>query len=98
MFKRIMVTVDSGKAANIALDKAIELAKEQKAQLFLVHVLDYSAMNTGGEGVDLDALREHHIKIGKKALAKVESKAKKKKIKTSTLLEEPQDLLSNVAD
>jgi nucleotide-binding universal stress UspA family protein len=44
MFKRILVAVDESPQAASALDLAIELAKDVKAALTLVHVLDPGAI------------------------------------------------------
>lgn len=98
MFKRILVTIDSGKAATLALAKAMELAKEQKAKLCIVHVLDYSVLNTGGEGVNIVALRVEYIKAAQKVLQQSITKAKQKKLKAEAILVESNDLIGNVSN
>lgn len=40
MYKRILVAVDGSDTSNIALKAAIDLAKEQRATLRLIHVID----------------------------------------------------------
>lgn len=42
MFRNILVAVDGSEISNRALQEAIKLAKEQKAKLRLVHVVDES--------------------------------------------------------
>ena len=40
MYKHILVAIDGSDTSNLALQEAIKLAKEQKAALRLVHVVD----------------------------------------------------------
>ena len=40
MYKHILVAVDGSDTSNLALQEAMRLAKEQKAALRLVHVVD----------------------------------------------------------
>lgn len=40
IYKQIMVAVDGSKPAVLALKEAIKLAKDQKAKLLIIHVLD----------------------------------------------------------
>ncbi|HTS41247.1 MAG TPA: universal stress protein [Xanthobacteraceae bacterium] len=40
MYKQILVAVDGSETSNLALREAIKLAKDQKAKLRLVHVVD----------------------------------------------------------
>ena len=42
MYKRILVAIDGSDTSDLALREAIKLAKEQKAMLRLVHVVDVS--------------------------------------------------------
>jgi nucleotide-binding universal stress UspA family protein len=42
MYKHILVAVDGSDTSNLALQEAIKLAKEQRAMLRLVHVVDES--------------------------------------------------------
>lgn len=40
MYKRILVAVDGSEISNLALKEAIRLAKDQRAALRLIHVVD----------------------------------------------------------
>ena len=40
MYRRILVAVDGSYTSNLALQEAFKLAKETKAKLHLVHVVD----------------------------------------------------------
>jgi nucleotide-binding universal stress UspA family protein len=60
MYKRIMVAVDGSETAERGLKEAINLAKDQKAQLSIVHVIDIVIVFGAGQfpGAYIDATRE----------------------------------------
>lgn len=98
MFKRILVPVDGSATSNQGLQQAIQLAKDQKATLLLLHVVDesplvQSAVASGGLFTDLlDSLTQN----GKKILLKSEELARQKRVRTQTTLVE--NWLGPVAD
>ncbi len=49
MYKRILVAVDESDTSNLALAEAVKLAKDQHAQLRLVHVVDLTPAYTDVE-------------------------------------------------
>jgi nucleotide-binding universal stress UspA family protein len=72
-----LVAVDGSDTAKLALREAIKLAKEQRAELRLIHVIDESMIawdESGAMGAAetvLDALRKAGQAIADKALAQV---------------------------
>lgn len=48
MYRRILVAVDGSYTSSLALHEAFKLAKETKAQLHLVHVIDVTPAVAGG--------------------------------------------------
>ena len=48
MYQRILVAVDGSYTSSLALHEAFKLAKETKAQLHLVHVIDLTPTVEGG--------------------------------------------------
>jgi nucleotide-binding universal stress UspA family protein len=48
MYRRILVAVDGSNTSHLALQEALKLAKETKAQLHLVHVIDVTPGVEGG--------------------------------------------------
>lgn len=60
MYQRIMVAVDGSETADRGLNEAIKLAKDQKAQLAIVHVVDIVVVFGAGQfpGAYIDATRE----------------------------------------
>lgn len=60
MYQRIMVAVDGSETANHSLREAISLAKDQKAKLAIVHVIDIVVAFGAGQFPDtyIEATRE----------------------------------------
>jgi len=98
MFKRILVTMDNSKTAHYALEKAIELAKEQKAALRIVHVVDYVNLTAGVEGVNVETFMDSLKEFGKDLLHRSVALAAKKGVKAQRKLIESSELMSYVAD
>ncbi len=60
MYQRIMVAVDGSETSQRGLQEAINLAKEQKAKLAIVHVIDIVVVFGAGQfpGTYIEATRE----------------------------------------
>lgn len=88
-YRRILVAVDGSPTSMKGLREAIRLAKDGRAQLFLVHVVNefYAFANLDGfaPGVDLvPALREG----GRRILARSKAVTDKARIRARTLMRE----------
>jgi nucleotide-binding universal stress UspA family protein len=88
-YERILVAVDGSEAANRGLREAVRLAKEEQAQLTILHVVNeyYAFANpeAGAAAADIvTALRDS----GKELLAKAEATAAKQRLKPRTVLRE----------
>jgi nucleotide-binding universal stress UspA family protein len=86
-YRRILVAVDGSATSMKGLREAIRLAKDDRAQLFLVHVVNefyaFASLDGYSPGVDLvPALREGGRRILAKALADREG------IRAKTLMRE----------
>jgi nucleotide-binding universal stress UspA family protein len=69
MFRRILVPVDGSATAARGLREAIRLAKDQRAKVRMVHVVDESVVIAAAEaGVDLDPVVEGLVKRGRRLL------------------------------
>ena len=97
MFKRILVTMDDSKTAHYALDKAIELASEQKALLRIVHVVDYVNLTAGVEGVNVERFMESLKDFGKELLHRAVARAAEKGVKAQQKLIESSEIMSHIA-
>lgn len=86
MYKRILVAVDGSGISNLALKEAIRLAKDQRAALRLVHVVDVlPAYITMGEiPYSIDAYQKSMRDAGRKVLAACAVKAKAGRVKFDT--------------
>ena len=58
MFKRILVALKFGPASMFALKKSLELARQNDAELYIFHALDYSLQATEENDPTLVRLRE----------------------------------------
>jgi nucleotide-binding universal stress UspA family protein len=72
MFKRILVAVDGSDTAEQALLEAINLAKEQKAQLRIVHAVDIVNLNLATEFPNPAEISDALTKSGREILRKAE--------------------------
>jgi len=73
MFKRILVAVDGSPASNAALRSAVELARDQRASLSALYVVDDGSLPINFEGTIypptfIDAYFEATHKVGRKIL------------------------------
>jgi nucleotide-binding universal stress UspA family protein len=98
MFKRILVPIDGSRTSDLGLDEAIKLAKDQHAQLCLLHVVDESVLTQNVEaGASLiDSLLESLRAGGRKTLDQAEAKVRKHRVKSQSILVEK--MLGSVAD
>lgn len=100
MYKRILVAVDGSKTAWLALRHGIQLAKEQQAQLRLVHVVDELTVNVETPH-ELEAFWNAIRKSGERILEKASADVAKAGIQPETKLLEIQTmggLVRRVAD
>lgn len=90
MFKRILVPVDGSHASGLGLDAAIRLAKDQRAALCLLHVIDERAItqNLAGEGgaAVIDQLIDSLHASGKQIVARAEAKTRKQRVRAIPVL------------
>ncbi len=94
MFRRILVPVDGSPCANRGLRAAIDLAREQKSSVILLHVVDQTVLAQSLGAVDyvpesgveslVAALRE----TGKKILARAQATLAKSGITATLVLRE----------
>jgi nucleotide-binding universal stress UspA family protein len=96
-FKRILVPVDGSAPSRAGLDRAIALAKSNRARLRLLHVVDENAVMRGMEpAMNVGELLDILMEDGRKVLAAAADLARKRGIKADTVLNELH--LGRVAD
>lgn len=86
MFKRILVAVDGSHTAELALQEAIKLAREQRAQLRIVHAVDMVDTNLGTEFPDTSGILDAMAGGGREILRKAETVARAAGIPVETRL------------
>ena len=89
-YRRILVAVDGSEASNKGLREALRLAKQQGAQLFIVHIVDeypaYAMPDAGAHAtVDLVSLLR---KSGEQTIAKAKAAAEKQGLRPKMILRE----------
>lgn len=92
MFKRILVAVDGSKTADQALQEAIDLAKEQQAQIRIVHVVDIVNINMGSEFPNPSEVTGAMIRGGQEILRNAESVVRATGVAVETRLIEIENL------
>lgn len=97
MFKRILVAVDGSHTAEQALQEAIKLAKELRAQLRAVHVVDEISLNWPEIG-DFEAIQEAFRKSSRKILEKADVEMRKAGMTADTKMLEIETFGHHVAD
>jgi nucleotide-binding universal stress UspA family protein len=98
MYKRILVAVDGSDTAEHALLEAINLAKEHKAHLRIVHAVDLVNLNLATEFPDPAGIADAMIKGGHEILHKAEAVAKRAGIQVETRLIEIDTLRHRIPE
>jgi nucleotide-binding universal stress UspA family protein len=100
MFRRILVPLDGSRTSQLGLAKAIKLAKEQRAALCLLHVIDQRAItqNLTGEGgaAVIDQLFDSLRASGKQIVARAEASARRQRVRAKAVMVE--NISRTVAD
>lgn len=86
MYQRIFVPVDGSDTADLALQEAIKVARDQHAQIRLGYVVEEVMPWTGEGFVDTAALEDDLVEYGKKVLAKAEEAVRQAGITVDTAL------------
>ena len=87
-YKRILVPVDGSATSTKGLDEALQLAREGRSRIRLLHIIDdslaFNSPDGAGANYVLDALRSS----GRQALAKAAERVRRAKLEAeSTLIE-----------
>jgi nucleotide-binding universal stress UspA family protein len=92
MYERICVAVDASNGAQQALHEALNLAKDQEAEVRLVHVLDYAALfRYPSPGFDFGPLLEAWRTSGEQILEQAAAEARQQGIEAQTSLPDSGD-------
>ena len=100
MYQRILVAIDGSETSNIAIEHAVQLAKDQRARLRIVHVVEsigHAVSLAGAYPFDPTPLWEAMREDGRRALSVAEAKAVSAGIETETALVEDKEPPERVA-
>ncbi|MEW5943765.1 MAG: universal stress protein [Pseudomonadota bacterium] len=92
MYQRILAPVDGSGASDLALQEAIRLAKDQQAQLRILHVVDTVTVNWDTEFGNIGDILETLRKAAESILARAEDMARQAGIAAETRLVEMKTL------
>jgi nucleotide-binding universal stress UspA family protein len=98
MYKRILVAVDGSDTSQLALQEAVNLARESGGQLYIVHVIDEVTFDLYQEVVDPGEIREAITKSGQAILNKAQTAARAAGITAETRLLKIEKLGRRVTD
>jgi nucleotide-binding universal stress UspA family protein len=88
-YRKILVAVDGSPAANKGLREATRLAREERARLVIVHIVNDFHAYYSMEGAGLTAnLREQLRQAGRKILDKAQALARRQGVEANTVLRE----------
>ena len=89
MFKRILVPIDGSRTSDSGLNTAIRMARDERAELILLHVVDENVLALSGEyagATYMDRMMASMREGGKKIIAKGAATAKKQSVTAKTVL------------
>jgi nucleotide-binding universal stress UspA family protein len=97
MYKRILAPVDGSHTSTLGLEEAVRLAKDHRAKLRIVHVVDESVLTLNLETIDLlGNLSDGFVASGKKTLKNARALAGRHGVKAEGVMYE--NLTGRVAD
>jgi nucleotide-binding universal stress UspA family protein len=88
MYRRMLVPVDGSAASNKALAAALRLAKEQRAAVRIVHVVDVlpPAGLEGSAYIDFDGYRDAMLASGREVTKRAEARVRAAGVRAETRL------------
>ena len=99
MFRKILVAVDGSHTSRLGLEEAIQLAKDQNATLYLLHVVEEQILiqdPSVASGMYIDDLLRTLREDGKTILAEAEAVVKRSHVRAKALMVE--NFASPIAD
>jgi nucleotide-binding universal stress UspA family protein len=98
IYERIMVAIDGSKTSHSALLEAVRLAKDQKAKLQVIYVVDESIVNYIEGYVDFDALWDAYKEEGRDILARISVEVKSSNVSFATRMVELKPFEGRLAE
>ena len=98
MYKRILVAIDGSHTSTLALEESIKLAKELKAQLRILHIVEDIMPIGDTEFLNYAEIQEAVVRHGTIILQKAERAAKEAGVEAETRLVNPETPGQRAAD
>ena len=98
MYQRILVAVDGSEISNLALQHAIELAKDQQALLQIVYAVDVLNLNFDTEFAAQAEIEKAWVEAGRDILSKAQNRVHAAGLKAEIKLLEIDQLGYRIAD
>lgn len=98
MYTKIMVAVDGSVIAKAALNEAVQLAKDVRAELLSIYVVEYPHIYISDLGYDPAPIAEALLNEGARVLEGAESVTKSQNIRSRSLLVNDRDTVKSVAE
>ena len=96
MYRRILIPVDGSSCGDAALKHGLRLAKEQNAEVKLIHVLDTQALYLSDEGLYVEGIAEQWRRAGQVIVDRAAAQARQAGITAATALLEEGGRISDV--
>jgi nucleotide-binding universal stress UspA family protein len=98
MYRRIMVPVDGSHTSDLGLAAAIRMARNQKAQLCVLHVVDEEVVtrNVEAGAAEMDRLLESLREGGRRILERAQAAVRAQRVKSKGVLVE--NMVRSVSD
>ena len=97
-YKQIMVAIDESETSSLALKEAIRLAKDQKAELRVVHIIDESIINPAESHVDYATLWQTYRDEGQRFIDRISAELRQSKVKFNCYLIELKPFTGRLAE
>lgn len=98
IYKQIMVATDGSDTSNLALQEAVQFAKNQKATLRIINIVDESIANYMESYVDFDALWDAYKEEGQGILNKINQELSHTDLAFETRLVELKPFEGHIAE
>ncbi len=98
MYQRILVSIDDSPTSHRALREAVALAKDQRALLRIVYVVDEVALYGGAQLSDPVALEKEWVRIGYEILGRAQNAARAMSLETEVKLLETANIGEGIAE
>jgi len=96
MYRRILIPIDGSSCSDASLTHGLQLAKDQGAEVKVVHVLDTQALYLLSEGINVAEIAEKWHRVGQAFVDRAAEQARQVGVRTTTALIEEDGRIPDV--